>query len=94
MEDRTTNPPFPDACRTGRAFITSCCTSSTREFLVDGVLCLASRVAGHGWFPPHRGCIEDINDTGTLVDADGTERHVQWQPGRELKFLSDAQEMS
>lgn len=94
MEDLTADPPFPGACRIGRAFIAPCCTSSTREFLVDGVLYLACRVAGHGWFPPRRGRIEDINDTGTLVDADGTERRVWWQPDRELKFLSDGQETS
>ena len=79
MDQRSPNPPFPDACRTGRAFITPCCTASTREFLVDGVLYLASRVAGHDWSPAWRGRIEDINHTGTLVEADGTERQVHWR---------------
>ena len=83
MDQPSPNPPFPDACRTGRAFITPCCTASTREFLVDGVLYLASRVAGHGWWPARRGRIEDINDTGTLVEADGTERRVYWRADRE-----------
>ncbi len=91
MDDLTRDPPYPDACRTGRAFITPCCTSATREFIVDGVLYLASHVTGHGWFPPRRGRIEDINDTGTLVDTDGTERHIQWQPDRDPPFLSDAE---
>ncbi len=91
MEDRATNPPFPDACRTGRAFITPCCISSTREFSVDGVLYLACHVAGHGWFPPRRGRIEDINDTGILVDADGIERRIQWQADRDPPFLSVAE---
>lgn len=49
MHDRTPEPPFPDACRTGRKFITPCCTSSLHEFVADGTLHLASRVAGHGW---------------------------------------------
>lgn len=83
MDQRSSNPPFPDTCRTGRAFITPCCTASTREFLVDGVLYLASRVAGHGWSPAWRGRIEDVNDTGTLVEADGTERRVYWRADRE-----------
>ena len=83
MSDRTPNPPFPDACRTGRAFISPCCTASVTEFLSGGQLCLASRVAGHGWSAPWPGCIEDINDTGTLVDADGSERPVFWRPGKE-----------
>ena len=91
MDDLTRDPPYPDACRTGRAFITPCYTSATREFIVDGVLYLASHVTGHGWFPPRHGCIEDINDTGTLVDTDGTERHIQWQPDRDPPFLSDAE---
>lgn len=83
MDQRSPNPPFPDACRTGRAFITPCCTASTREFLVDGVLYLASRVAGHSWSPAWRGRIEDINETGTLVEADGAERPVRWRTARE-----------
>ena len=52
MNKRTPKAPFPDACLTGRAFVTSCCTASAREFCVDGVLYLASRVAGHGWSAP------------------------------------------
>ena len=83
MQNPTRDPPFPDACRTGRMFITPCCTASTHEFLVDGALHLASRVAGHGWFPARPGCIEDINDDGTLVDADGTERRLRWRADRE-----------
>ena len=78
--DRTAEPPFPDAARTGRAFISPCCTASIREFLVDGTLWLAGSVAGHGWGQPWMGRIEDINDTGTLVDADGTERPTRWNP--------------
>ena len=41
----TKDAPFPDAQRTGRAFITPCCTAGSREFLVDGVLWLAFHVA-------------------------------------------------
>ncbi len=94
MDDLTRDPPFPAACRTGRAFITPCCTSATREFIVDGVLYLASHVNGHGWFPPERGRIEDINETGTLVEADGTERRIRWRSDREPQFLPDAEEGS
>ncbi len=83
MTDRTPNPPFPDACHTGRAFISPCCTASIREFKADGQLWLAGHVAGHGWSAPWPGNIEEINDTGTLVKADGVERRVFWQPGRE-----------
>lgn len=82
MSERTTEAPFPDACLTGRAFITPCCTSSTREFYVDGVLHLASRVAGHGWSAPWPGRIEDINDTGTIVEND-SERPIRWRADRE-----------
>lgn len=83
MNDRTPDPPFPDACRTGRATITPCCTVSTREVLVGGATYLASRVAGHGWSQPWPGRIEDINDTGTLVEADGTGRRVYWRHDRD-----------
>ena len=83
MDKRSPNPPFPDACRTGRAFITPCCTARCTEFLVDGVLYLASSATGHGWWPARPGRIEDINDTGTLVEADGTERRVFWRAHRE-----------
>jgi hypothetical protein len=78
--DRTQSPPFPDTARTGRAFITPCCTASVTEFLVDGQHWLANSVAGHGWSQPWAGSLDDINDTGTLVDADGTERPIRWRP--------------
>ena len=68
--------------RTGRAFISPCCTAFVREFLVDGQLWLAGSVIGHGWSAPCRGSIDDINDTGTVVEADGTERPVRWSPSR------------
>ena len=83
MSERTSEPPFPDACLTGRKFISPCCTASTCEFKAHGVLYLASRVAGHGWSAPWRGSIEDINDDGTTVEADGTERRIRWQADRE-----------
>lgn len=83
MDQPTREPPFPDHCRTGRKFITPCCTAGTHEFLVDGVHHLAFCAAGHGWWPAHPGRIEGINDTGTLVEADGTERRVFWRPERE-----------
>ena len=78
--DRTKTPPFPDAARTGRAFISPCCRASVTEFLVDGQLRLAGSVAGHGWSQPWQGSVDDINDTGTLVEADGTERRIYWRP--------------
>ena len=77
--DRTKNPPFPDDTRTGRAFISPCCTASVTEFLVNGQHWLASSVAGHGWSQPWLGSVDGINDTGTLVDADGTERRIYWR---------------
>ena len=78
--DRTKEPPFPDTTRTGRAFISPCCTASVTEFLVDGQHWLASSVAGHGWSQPWLGSVDDINDTGTLVEDDGTERRIYWRP--------------
>ena len=78
--DRTPHPPFPDTARTGRAFISPCCTASVTEFLVDGQLWLAGSVAGHGWSQPWQGSVDDINDTGTMVEADGTERRIYWRP--------------
>jgi hypothetical protein len=83
MDNPTREPPFPDACRTGRMFITPCCTASTHEFSVGNVLHLASRVAGHGWSLAWPGRIEDINDDGTLVETDGTERPVRWRADRD-----------
>ena len=83
MDPRTAEPPFPDACRTSRVFLTPCCTASTREFIVDGVLYLASSVVGHGWSAPWQGRIEDINDDGCVVEADGRERRICWRPDRE-----------
>lgn len=82
MSERTPEAPFPDACRTGRAFISPCCTASIREFMVDGTLYLASSVAGHGWSTPWQGRIEDINDTGTLIEKDGSERPIHWRADR------------
>ena len=83
MDQPTRDPPFPDACRTGHKFISPCCTASQTEYLVDGVLHLASRIAGHGWFPARPGRIKDINDDGWVVEADGRERRIRWQPDRE-----------
>ena len=82
MDQPSPNPPFPDACRTGRAFITPYKVSST-EFLVDGVLYIASAVVGRGWWPARPGRVEDINHTGTLVEADGTARRIVWRADRE-----------
>lgn len=83
MDEPTPDPPFPDACRTGRAFITPCCTAAQREFQVDGVLYLVFHVAGHGWFPARPGSIDDINDDGTIVEKDGTERRIRWHLNQE-----------
>jgi hypothetical protein len=57
--DRTKRPPFPEAARTGRVFISPCRTVSLREFLVDGTSWLASSIAGHGWSASQRGHIGD-----------------------------------
>lgn len=88
MHARTPEPPFPDACRTGRQFISPCCTASVSEFCVDSTLHLASHVTGRGWSAAWPGQIEDINDDGTIigadiVEADGTERRIRWQSERE-----------
>ena len=83
MDPRTAEPPFPDACRTGRMSISPCCTDSLCEFVADGTLYLASHVAGHGWSAPWQGRIEDINDDGVIVEADGAERRIRWQGDRE-----------
>ncbi len=85
MSEAKLEPPFPLACRTGRAFISPCCTAGTFEFLVNGTYYLATSVAGHGWFPVRPGRIEDINDTGTLVEAPGRERPVHWRADRETQ---------
>jgi hypothetical protein len=81
--DRSPKGPFPDHARTGRAFISQCCTASVTEFLVDGALWLAGSVAGHGWGRPWQGSIDDINDTGTLVEVDRSERRVCWRRDRD-----------
>ncbi len=80
---RTANAPFLDDTRTGRGCISPCCTASVEEFRVDGVLWLAGSVIGHGWSAPWQGSIKAINDTGTIVEADGTERAVFWSARRE-----------
>jgi hypothetical protein len=80
ITDRTLEPPIRDAACTGRAFIISCCTASVTEFLVNAQLWLAGSVAGHGWTKPWPGSIDDINETGTLVDANRTERPIHWRP--------------
>lgn len=83
MDEPTRDPPFPDTCRTGRAFITPCCTAKQTEYRVDGVLYLVFHVTGHGWFPARPGSIDSINDTGTIVDQTGKERRIYWQAGPE-----------
>ncbi len=83
MHDRTPEPPFPDPCRTGHMFITPCCTGSVHEFYVGATLHLVSHVAGHGWSATWPGRIEGINDDGTIVGADGTERRIRWRAERE-----------
>ena len=49
----------------------------------DGMLHRVSRVAGHGWSAAWPGRIEDINDDGSIAEADGTERPIHWQGERE-----------
>ena len=99
MHDRTPDAPFPDACRKrvalrlegrnaagrfeGRKFIAPCCTASLHEFLADGILHLASSVAGHRWSAAWPSRIEDVNDDGWIIEADGSERRIRWQGDRE-----------
>lgn len=59
---------------------------------MDGVLYLAFHATGYGWFFPSHGRIEDVNNTGTLVEADGTERRIQWQADREPHFPPEPEE--
>ena len=82
-DERTENAPCPDAARTGWSFISTCCTASVTEFLVDGTYWLAGRVAGNGWSKPWQGRITDINDNGTIAAPDGTERRIRWRPKRD-----------
>lgn len=83
MDRPTPDPPFPGVLRTGRRPITPCRTASTHEFLVDGEHHFATRVAGHGWLPSDSGRVEFIDDTGSVVEADGTERRVCQRPERD-----------
>jgi len=83
MENRTPEPPLPDACRTGHMFISPCCTARVREFLAGSTLSLASHVTEHGWSPAWPGRIEDTNNDGTIVEADGSERRICWHADRE-----------
>lgn len=69
--------------RPTRSSRTPCRTAGTHEFLVDGEHHLAPRVAGHGWLPSDPGRIEYIDDTGTVVEADGTECRVSQRPERD-----------
>ena len=80
-DERTRTPPFPDEARTGWIFISPCCTSSVREFSIDGTFWLAGHVANHGWSKPWIGRVQDINDTGTIVHRDGSEYPRRWRPG-------------
>jgi hypothetical protein len=67
-------PPFPDATRTGRAFVPPCGTATIIEFRIGAALWLAQRYVRHGWSPAWPGSIEDITYPGTLLDADGRAR--------------------
>jgi hypothetical protein len=66
---------------TGRKFITPCCTASTIEYVDEsGHTWLRSQVVGHGWTSDYfRGAVDEINDGGTVVEADGSERRVYWR---------------
>lgn len=81
--DYSVYQPFPDAQRTGHTFITPCYTAGTVELLLDGVSWLVCHVAALGWGTHCQGRIEDINRIGPLPAADGTERPVRWQPGKD-----------
>jgi len=83
MDEPMRDPPFPDACRTGRAFITPCCTAKQTEYMVDGVLYLSFYVVGRGWFPARPGSIDSINDDGTIIEKDGSSRRIRWRAGQE-----------
>ena len=70
MRDHTPAPLFPDTCRTGRMFVTPCCTAGVFKFRADSTHHLASHVAGHGWSAAWPGQIEGIDDNGTIVEAE------------------------
>lgn len=79
---RTADAPFPNDTRTGRLFVCLPETQYVAEFNVDGVLWLADCLDGQGWGEPWPGSIESFNSCGTLIDADGTEREVEWTSPR------------
>lgn len=66
---------------TGRLFISPCCTAASVEYADEnGKLYTRYRVAGHGWQSEYvAGSVDDINDTGTITEADGTERKVHFR---------------
>ena len=70
MNEHTPEAPFPDACLTGKAFITPCCTAGVFEFRADSTPHLASHVAGHSWSAAWPCQIGDIDDDGTIVEAE------------------------
>jgi hypothetical protein len=82
MSDRTLTAPFTADEAAGRAFVTPCCTLSIHEFRRGGMLWLVGHVAGHGWTKSWPGSIDDINDTGILVQ-DGRERRVVYDPRKD-----------
>lgn len=82
MTGHSNEKPFEQHQATGRKFITPCCTVSTHEYLVDATYYLVSHVAEYGWSKPWCGSLDDINETGTLVDAGGHERAVYYDASR------------
>ena len=82
MAHGTREPPFPDACRTGRRFTWSGSADSVHEFDVDGCMHLASHVQGR-WCATWPGMVQDINCDGTITDRDGTEHRVRWWSSQE-----------
>lgn len=72
----------PRMVETGRKYITPCCTAATVEYRDEsGALFLRCHVAGHGWTSDYfAGSVDEINDTGVIVEVDGTERSVFWKP--------------
>lgn len=89
--ERTEHNPLLDrgAVATGWKYISPCCTASVEEFLLpDGSIWCIGSVAGHGFSKPWGGTIADINEYGTIVRPDGTERRCVYDPSKDEPLFS------
>ncbi len=90
MAKRTMDCPIDESLKTGRAYVSPCCTSSITEFLLaDGRTVLCGSISGHGWGEVRDGTIDDIYDAGTFVEADGTETYRPFNPGKMARIEAD-----